>query len=72
MKIPYFPIWLPLLVPMVERWRSETLTFYFPYSEATIILESVDLVMGVSIERAIVTTSPSSNLEDVMMRLLKN
>lgn len=61
---------MPLLV--VERWRSETLTFHFLCGEAIIILENVAIVIGVSIERSIVTAWSSSNLEDVMMRLLRN
>ncbi|MBA0874836.1 hypothetical protein Goshw_022772, partial [Gossypium schwendimanii] len=44
-----------LISAFIERWRLETLTFHLPCRECTIILEDVQLQLGLSIDRSILT-----------------
>ncbi|XP_030958450.1 serine/threonine-protein phosphatase 7 long form homolog [Quercus lobata] len=39
-----------LITIFVERWRPETHTFHLPYGEMTIILQDVEVIMGLPIE----------------------
>ncbi|MBA0749174.1 hypothetical protein Gogos_003132, partial [Gossypium gossypioides] len=50
-----FKLDLTLLSALVERWRPETHTFHLPYGECTITLEDVQLQLGISMYRSVVT-----------------
>lgn len=39
-----------LISALVERWRTETRTFHFPYREATVTLEDVALQLGLKVD----------------------
>ncbi|KAL8514084.1 hypothetical protein ACS0TY_013265 [Phlomoides rotata] len=39
-----------LITALVERWRPEAHTFYFPVGEATVTSQDVAVIWGLSIE----------------------
>ncbi|MBA0645220.1 hypothetical protein Goklo_013343 [Gossypium klotzschianum] len=43
-----------LISALVKRWRPETHTFHFPYSECTITLEDVALQLGLPMDGRVV------------------
>ncbi|XXG48082.1 hypothetical protein AAC387_Pa02g2618 [Persea americana] len=45
-----------LIMGLVERWRPETNTFHFPSGEATITLEDVAYIYGLSIDGPPITS----------------
>ncbi|MFQ6658273.1 hypothetical protein Gotur_027616, partial [Gossypium turneri] len=49
-----------LISAFIERWRLETLTFHLPCREFTITLEDVQLQLGLSIDRSVLTGSAQS------------
>ncbi|KAL0392137.1 UNVERIFIED_CONTAM: Serine/threonine-protein phosphatase 7 long form [Sesamum radiatum] len=44
-----------LITALVERWRPETYTFYFPIGEATVTLQDVAIIWGLPIEGNFIT-----------------
>ncbi|XP_073291049.1 serine/threonine-protein phosphatase 7 long form homolog [Primulina huaijiensis] len=44
-----------LITALVERWRRETHTFHFPCGEATITLQDVSVIWGLTIDGEAVT-----------------
>ncbi|MBA0678435.1 hypothetical protein Goari_019782, partial [Gossypium aridum] len=49
-----------LISAFVERWRPETHTFHLSYGEYTITLEDVQLQLGLSMDRSVLTRSAQS------------
>jgi hypothetical protein len=52
---PHLRIYIPLIDALVERWRPETHTFWFPCGETTITLEDVAMIMGLRADGMAVT-----------------
>ena len=47
-----------LIMTFVEQWRPETYTFHLPHGETTIMLQDVEVILGISIDgEAIVGTT---------------
>ena len=44
-----------LITSLLERWRTETHTFHFPYGETIVTLEDVAVILGLLIDRDMVT-----------------
>ncbi|KAL8509938.1 hypothetical protein ACS0TY_016959 [Phlomoides rotata] len=54
-----------LTTALVERWRSETHTFHLPVGEATITLQDVAIMWGLSIDgNAVVCADPPRTIDD--------
>ena len=61
-----------LIMALIERWRSETNTFYFPSGEATFTLEDVAYIYWLPIDGPMVTGRPFPNslVSEVCLELL--
>ncbi|XP_052490722.1 protein MAIN-LIKE 2-like [Gossypium raimondii] len=70
-QIQYTVLRFDLLSALVERWHSETHTFYFPCGECTVTLEDVALQLGLSIDGSPVTgLSAFTDLDALCYQLL--
>lgn len=52
---------LALLTALVERWRPETHTFHFTSAEATVMLQDVEIIIGLPVNGRPVTGSTDLN-----------
>ncbi|XP_068487148.1 protein MAIN-LIKE 1-like [Phaseolus vulgaris] len=59
-----------LITALVERWRTNTHTFHFPLGETTVILEDVELILGLPIDGQVVTGITSGDLISFYNQLL--
>jgi len=51
-----------LIIALLERWRTKTLTFHFPYREITMTLEDVVVQLGLPIDGEVITSISSGDL----------
>ncbi|KAH7867414.1 hypothetical protein Vadar_033030 [Vaccinium darrowii] len=70
LNMQYMQLDLALLTALVERWRPETPTFHFTSVEATVTLQDVEIITGLSVDGRPVTGSTDLNWEQMVWDLL--
>ncbi|KAH7862907.1 hypothetical protein Vadar_010985 [Vaccinium darrowii] len=70
LNMQYMQLDLALLTALVERWRPETHTFHFTSAEATVALQDVEIITGLSVDGGPVTGSTDLNWEQMVLDLL--
>ena len=60
----------PLITCLVERWRLEMHTFHVPVREMTIILQDVAIILGLRIDRPVVTGTCVFDVSELCGELL--
>ena len=47
LRVPHMDLDHALIMALVERWRPETHSFHLPHGEMTIMLQAMEVIMGV-------------------------
>ncbi|XP_027351099.1 protein MAIN-LIKE 1-like [Abrus precatorius] len=65
-----FPLDLPLITALVERWRPEIHTFHLPSGECTLTLQDILVLLGLCIDGRPVITPIGGNYADIVSLIL--
>ena len=54
LRVPNIDLDHALITALVERWRPETHSFHLPHDEMTILLQYMEVIMGVLVDGLLV------------------
>ncbi|XP_027364455.1 protein MAIN-LIKE 2-like [Abrus precatorius] len=65
-RVYQFPLDLPLIIALVERWSLETHTFHLPQGECTITLQDIFVLLGLQIDGRPMIAPIGGNYADIV------
>ena len=69
-KVPDMEVDHALIMALVERWHPETNTFHLPHGEIGIILQDIEVMLGIPVDGLLVTRRTDLKWNEVCRDLL--